>query len=428
MPLSLLFSSDEEMSHRVVQALQELELDTQPCPDVFTAVEWLINRRFDLIVADCDSGPEAGFLLNNARELKLNKTAFSVALTSGSASLTPEEAGADLILTKPLTTDEIKYALLSNDRFLSCMKVWVAPVDTSQPLEEIPSESAQVNLDLPSPPSLAVRPDPPSPMRSGRLEKSTPSTVRPSRPEAARNRGKILGGIVLGAVFFCVGFLSRQPARVHDAFAKISAVYKQAWQMTFKQAVEEAEYEASPSPPKLVDLPSESPKGARRRAAKVRVNPIQPLLVPPVEAQTEADLNQNQLPTTDSRITIPESLRDPPSENAPLPTTIAKRPVSLLGQLEPVALSEDLARELLLDKVQPNYPEQALKAGLQGVVVLQAWIGRDGSVQDLKLVNGSLLLGRAAVSAVKQWRYKPYLRNGVAVEAETYVTVDFKLP
>ena len=55
-------------------------------------------------------------------------------------------------------------------------------------------------------------------------------------------------------------------------------------------------------------------------------------------------------------------------------------------------------------------------------------IGRDGNIRDLKLVDGSLLLGQAAVKAVKQWRYKPYLRNGVAVEAETYVTVNFKLP
>ena len=69
-----------------------------------------------------------------------------------------------------------------------------------------------------------------------------------------------------------------------------------------------------------------------------------------------------------------------------------------------------------------------MKAGLQGPVVLQAWIGRDGSVRELKLVNGSFLLAKAAVSAVKQWRYRPYVRNGVAVEAETYVTVNFKLP
>jgi protein TonB len=78
--------------------------------------------------------------------------------------------------------------------------------------------------------------------------------------------------------------------------------------------------------------------------------------------------------------------------------------------------------------VTPSYPEQALKAGLQGAVVLQAWIGKDGNIRDLKLMDGSFLLGQAAVKAVKQWRYKPYVRNGVAVEAQTYVTVNFRLP
>ena len=101
---------------------------------------------------------------------------------------------------------------------------------------------------------------------------------------------------------------------------------------------------------------------------------------------------------------------------------------SLLAALEPVSLSEDLSRRLLLQKVLPNYPEQAVKARLQGAVVLQAWIGRDGTIQDLKLVRGSLLLGQAAYRAVKQWRYQPYLVNGRAVEAETFVTVDFRLP
>jgi protein TonB len=78
--------------------------------------------------------------------------------------------------------------------------------------------------------------------------------------------------------------------------------------------------------------------------------------------------------------------------------------------------------------VLPSYPEQAVKAGLQGPVTLQAWIGRDGTIQDLKLVRGSFLLGQAAYRAVKQWRYQPYLINGRAVEAETFVTVDFRLP
>jgi protein TonB len=108
--------------------------------------------------------------------------------------------------------------------------------------------------------------------------------------------------------------------------------------------------------------------------------------------------------------------------------SVARIAPSLLAALEPVSLSEELSRRLLLQKVLPSYPEQAVKARLQGPVVLQAWIGRDGTIQDLKLVRGSFLLGQAAYRAVKQWRYQPYLVNGRAVEAETFVTVDFRLP
>src|SRR5205823_1834873 len=102
--------------------------------------------------------------------------------------------------------------------------------------------------------------------------------------------------------------------------------------------------------------------------------------------------------------------------------------MSLLGALEPVNITEDLSENLLLEKVQPSYPEQAVRSGLQGSVVLQALIGRDGRIQNLKLVQGSFLLGQSAYQAVKQWRYRPYFLNGRAVQAQTFVTVDFSLP
>ena len=72
-PISLVFSTDDAASHQVAQALRELELQVEVCPDIFGAVERLTTRSFDVIVADCDSGPEASFLLKNVRELKLNK-------------------------------------------------------------------------------------------------------------------------------------------------------------------------------------------------------------------------------------------------------------------------------------------------------------------------------------------------------------------
>jgi protein TonB len=52
-------------------------------------------------------------------------------------------------------------------------------------------------------------------------------------------------------------------------------------------------------------------------------------------------------------------------------------------------------------------------------------VGKDGGIRELKLIRGSLLLGRSAFQAVKQWRYKPYLVNGEAVEMQTFITVNF---
>ena len=125
---------------------------------------------------------------------------------------------------------------------------------------------------------------------------------------------------------------------------------------------------------------------------------------------------------------IPASLKSPSPEDATARSAATKFGSPLLSALEPVLLPEYLSEKLLTDKVQPSYPEQAVRAGLQGAVVLQAWIGRDGKIIDLKMIRGPLLLGQAACKAVKQWRYKPYLLNGEAVETQTYVTVDFRLP
>jgi protein TonB len=96
--------------------------------------------------------------------------------------------------------------------------------------------------------------------------------------------------------------------------------------------------------------------------------------------------------------------------------------------LTTTVLPEETARELLVKKVQPVYPEQAMHSGIQGAVVLQAWIAKDGSVRDLKLLRGSFVLARAAVDAVRQWQFKPYVSNGQATEVQTTITVGFKLP
>ena len=65
---------------------------------------------------------------------------------------------------------------------------------------------------------------------------------------------------------------------------------------------------------------------------------------------------------------------------------------------------------------------------MQGTVVLSAVIGKDGSVESVKVVSGHPLLTQAAVDAVRRWRYKPYYLNGEAVQAETEIKVKFSPP
>jgi TonB family protein len=262
-----------------------------------------------------------------------------------------------------------------------------------------------------------------------RVFRSIGQRNRGERVAGKRGGHKFLWGAILSVAFVAVGCIFGQPLRVQSVFASVATAYRQALEMKSSKLPASQDI-AGPNPAALAQAVPSQPKYPRQ---KVRTVPDQPLPdqnpeTPPETLQAEVHPDQDHLPPVASRVLIPESLRLQPAEPATAKAAGLKRSSSLLSQVEPVSLPEELAQALLLDRVQPSYPEQALKAGLQGAVVLQAWIGKDGNIQDLKLVNGSLLLGKAAVNAVKQWRYKPYLRNGVAVEAETYVTVNFKLP
>lgn len=82
---------------------------------------------------------------------------------------------------------------------------------------------------------------------------------------------------------------------------------------------------------------------------------------------------------------------------------------------------------LLLHRVTPVYPPLARQARIQGPVVLRAMVGRDGRIQGLQVIGGHPMLTKAAIDAVQQWRYRPYLLNNEPVEIETQITMNFVL-
>jgi len=81
----------------------------------------------------------------------------------------------------------------------------------------------------------------------------------------------------------------------------------------------------------------------------------------------------------------------------------------------------------LVHRVQPDYPLLARQVRVQGKVVLRAMISREGAIENLQVLSGHSMLIPAAVDAVRQWRYRPYVLNGEPVEVETEVTVNFIL-
>ena len=92
-----------------------------------------------------------------------------------------------------------------------------------------------------------------------------------------------------------------------------------------------------------------------------------------------------------------------------------------------IRISAGVTRGLLIQRVEPVYPTLAKAARVQGDVVLSAIIDSNGLIKNLQLVSGHPMLVPAAFTAVKQWRYKPYLLNGQPVEVETTITVIFTL-
>jgi protein TonB len=82
---------------------------------------------------------------------------------------------------------------------------------------------------------------------------------------------------------------------------------------------------------------------------------------------------------------------------------------------------------LMTSKERPKYPEDARNQHIEGVVVLDVEIGKDGAVCDVALISGHPMLAQAAIDAVRSWKYRPYLLNGEPIEVETSAQVNFTL-
>ena|ERR1035437_1040523 len=102
-------------------------------------------------------------------------------------------------------------------------------------------------------------------------------------------------------------------------------------------------------------------------------------------------------------------------------------PEALLSTWRGTHISRQVAQRLLIKRVHPQYPKDAWQRRIEGQVFLRAVVDKNGDVESLSLVEGHPLLAPAAIEAVKQWKYKPYLLNGQPVKVETQIVVNFQL-
>jgi len=160
---------------------------------------------------------------------------------------------------------------------------------------------------------------------------------------------------------------------------------------------------------KATNPPAAAKKAAARPASAP--GPREPVTAPVVAEVAKAE--------------VPEA---PPAMGLERPTGPSAISSVLAGPVAPPTLDKPAISELtggkLVKRYEPVYPSSA--AGVNGEVVLKATISKDGKVTQVKIVSGHAVLAQAAASAVKRWRYEPFRLNGVPIEIENTIVVNFK--
>ncbi len=193
--------------------------------------------------------------------------------------------------------------------------------------------------------------------------------------------------------------------------------------------------------PSLAETPAATSTSAPAHGAKPSASrqSTKPSAATPAESKTVAKAEPQPLVIKGG--TAPA--RKPASPDAPAPSldgidaTGSAMPMNSLiaggseapaPVLQTLSVSQGVSQGLLIKRINPVYPSNALRLRVEGTVQLLATVSDKGDVSAVKVLNGDSLLVPAATEAVKQWKYKPYLLNGSPVEIQTEITVKFKLP
>ena len=175
--------------------------------------------------------------------------------------------------------------------------------------------------------------------------------------------------------------------------------------------------------------PAPQPHGVRTRGVTI-VPVIGRIMAPtriPHGFQPDRDTTPVSGPSGDPGLPIGPYVGEGPG--LPIPFSGGTQPVMPVAPkpVTKIFRTSSILQGSLIRRVEPTYPPLARQARIQGTVVLTAVISKAGTIDNLRLVSGHPMLVGAALDAVSQWRYRPYILNGDVIEVETQITVNFML-
>jgi len=279
------------------------------------------------------------------------------------------------------------------------------------------------------------------PVEAPRIEPPSFAALAVKDHEETEGGGKksfvLIAVVVLAAIF--TGYVGYQ--KIHVSGGQPASQVASPTKTNQLPVVNATPAQPAPEISQEIDMPEpRTVESAKKEVSDVTVSkpsaaihnsePADTTTVPPAEPHPIVVKNNTRAlaKATEPDMAPPQAIAMP-TDNSALSGIVAVTPAAVAKPtMTRLKVSQGISQGLLMKRVQPVYPPQALQMRIEGTVLLDANIAKDGHISNVKVLKGDSILAKAAMDAVKQWRYNPYFLNGEPVEIQTQVSVSFKLP
>jgi protein TonB len=283
--------------------------------------------------------------------------------------------------------------------------------------------------DFVSPVSAAA----PQPARTHALDRqSAPTFAQLSSSEPSQGSGgwRVAVIVVIAGVLVAGGYLGY--TKLHKRDSAPTAPVEQELQSP-EEVSNPPAASAAQKPSAEVTATVLPPPAPRKTETSPASAPEPEVIVTQIQPKPTVVKSGTRTPAKpqEADVQAPEMLGTAASDSSAISSIVSSATPSVPVAAAPPELlkvSQGVTQGLLTRRVQPAYPRQAMQMHISGSVQLQAVIGKTGSIESVKVLSGDPILARAALDAVKQWKYKPYMLDNEPVEIQTQITVNFKLP